>query len=75
MGRNKNKVNIPDFFRNFGKIITGSNEIAEGFNDFFSSIGPDLASKIQPNDTHFSNFLGPIVEQNFIFCCVTQDMI
>ena len=67
IGRKKNKVNIPDYFKNNGKTITGYLNIAEGFNDFFSSIGPELANKIPSSDVHFSKFLGPRVQNNFIF--------
>ena len=43
IGKNKNKIYIPDFFRNGDVTISGDKNIADGFNDFFSSIGPELA--------------------------------
>ena len=56
-------------------IITGSSNIAEGFNEFFSGIGPELADKIEPSGVNFGDYLGDRVEDDFIFCRVTPDLV
>ena len=46
LGTKKRKENIPDFFQNNNELITGTLNIAEGFNKFFAGIGPKLAKEI-----------------------------
>jgi hypothetical protein len=37
--------------------LTGPKDIAEGFNDYFSNIGPDLASKIDSSNYNFETYV------------------
>ena len=37
--------------------VTNSEDIAEGFNEFFSNIGPDLASKIDTSNYNFQEYI------------------
>ncbi len=37
--------------------LTSPQDIAEGFNDYFSNIGPDLASKIDTSDYNFETYI------------------
>ena len=67
----KRRENIPDFFKNNGKIITESKDIADGFNSFLGGIGPELASSFPETHNSFQNFLGPQNQENFIFSEVT----
>ena len=67
-GKQKNKINIPEYFCNGNETVSGDRKIAEGFNNFFSSIGPDLAKLIPPSEGNFSSFLGKKVDANFILC-------
>ena len=69
----KRKENMPDYFKNNGEIITGAASIAEGFNSFFSSIGPELANNISPSNINFESFLGAQIEEEFIFSYITKD--
>ena len=46
----KSSQKIPDIFIDNGKIYSGYEEVTEGFNDFFSSIGNKLADKIPPTE-------------------------
>ena len=46
MNRNPNKMTIPDVLKNGAESYQSSNHIAEGFNNFFTDIGKNLASKI-----------------------------
>ena len=75
IGKHKNRINIPDFFCQGGKTITGSKNIAEGFNDFFANIGPELANSIPPSTVEFSSYLGESIKNNFTFCKVTPGLI
>ena len=40
-----------------GNNLTNSEDIAEGFNEFFSNIGPDLASKIDTSNYNFQEYI------------------
>ena len=40
-----------------GKILTNLQDIAKGFNDYFSKIGPNLASKIGTSNCNFENYI------------------
>ena len=40
-----------------GEILTNPQDIAEGFNDYFSKIGPNLASKIGTSNCNFENYI------------------
>ena len=37
--------------------LTSPKDIAEGFNDYFSNIGPDLASKIDSSNYNFETYV------------------
>ena len=39
------------------KKLTNPKDIAEGFNEYFSNIGPNLADKIDSTDSHFQEYL------------------
>ena len=53
LGRNK-KTKLPDFFNDkTGNKLKYPADIANNFNDFFTNIGPSLASKISPPDNDF----------------------
>ena len=75
LGRQKNKQNIPDFFRNGNVIKSSAENISEGFNSFFSKIGPELANKIPTSNNCFSSFLGPTNQNNFVFGQVTPELV
>ena len=40
-----------------GEILTNPQDIAEGFNDYFSKIGPNLARKIGTSNCNFENYI------------------
>ena len=44
LGTKKQKDQIPDFFKQNGELISEYIDIANGFNEFFTGIGPKLAS-------------------------------
>ena len=53
IGCKKQKDQLPDFFRCNGEILTDYLEIANGFNDFYSQVGPKLASEINYTNVNF----------------------
>ena len=54
----RKSISIPDTFVNNGKVLSGAVDISEGFNTFFSSIGPKLAKNIsQTPQKKFSDYL------------------
>ena len=54
---------IPDTFIKNNKKITDRKHIANGFNDFFVNVGPNLAKGIQTPSTNIKmqDYLGPSV--------------
>ena len=56
MGR-QNKPAIINELRIGESKLTNSRDIAEGFNEFFSNIGPDLASKIDTTNHNFLDYM------------------
>ena len=65
----------PDVFVDNGKVYTGYDEIAEGFNNFFSKVGPKLAEKIPPSSVPFSDFLPEENPNKFVFANITEDIV
>ena len=57
IGSKKERSQIPDFFKENGQLIKDNLDIANGFNDFFSQVGPKLASEIGESDVSFESFL------------------
>ena len=51
IGKINNKQEITSFFKVNGTLIEDKNVISNGFCNFFSDVGPNLASKI-PNSNH-----------------------
>ena len=52
--------------------VTSSIDIANTLNDFFSSIGETLASKIRDTNDIYTDYLGPANEKTFFFLPVTS---
>ena len=75
LGRKKSLNDIPDSFESKGKILTGPTKIAEGFNDFFANIGPNLAKEIPNSKSSYLNYLSTPCQENFIFANVLPSTI
>ena len=75
LGKGGKKVNIPEYFHSNGKVLEDCVEIAEGFNEFFSTIGSELASEIPVSKKHFSEYLSEESNENFIFANMTEEII
>ena len=72
IGTTKQKDQLPIFFRENGQIISDTLEIANGFNTFFSGIGPKLASEIDNSDIDFKSFLPEENPVSFEFSRVSE---
>ena len=55
--------------------MTELTDIANGFNNFFAGIGPELADKIPPSDLSFKTFLGQPEPDNFQFSILSPSML
>ena len=69
--------NLPNNFLDptSGEQICGEKNIANGFNTFFASIGPELASNINRThlpDDNFLKYMGPKVQANFIMSEISE---
>ena len=56
-GRNTPQQPLPDTFIENNEEIRGDENIAEGFNKFYTNIGPNLAKKIKPSTISYKNYL------------------
>ena len=73
---NKKKQNdLPSTFYNGELSFEGAKNIANGFNDFFVNIGPNLAEKISNPDVNFEDFMPNPTRENFVFANVTPEII
>ena len=75
LGRKKDTNDIPETFISNGKILSGSYEIAEGFNNFFAEIGPKLAKNIPKSKKHFSEYLSDPCAENFVFANINHEIV
>ncbi len=53
----KKTMQVGNEFENKGESITGDENIANGFNNYFVNVGPSLADNIPDTDTQFSQYL------------------
>ena len=68
IGSKKEKDQLPDFFRDNSDIITNYN----GFNNFFSQIGPKLSSDIEQSELQFDSFLSDNNPVDFKFSRISE---
>lgn len=68
----KHKESLPNIFYDDIKSYSGAKSIADGFNDFFSSIGSKIAENIPNSESNFHSFLGEKNNTNFNFGIVTK---
>ena len=58
-----------------GNNLTNSEDIAEGFNEFFSNIGPDLASKIDTSNHNFQEYIKKPKSEFTVFESITTSKV
>ena len=68
MNKKKSKVEFPTYFLNNGKYVCGAKNIADKFNQYFTEIGPSLASEIDvSNKSPFNTYLTSPCTSSFYF--------
>ena len=66
--KRKSKVEFPTYFLNNGKYVCGAKNIADKFNEYFTEIGPSLASEIDvSNKSPFNTHLTSPCTSSFYF--------
>ena len=72
IGAKSEKSKIPDYFRTDNNVVTDKLDIANGFNNFFSQIGPNLASEIPESDTTYEESLRDTNPVSFKFSKMSE---
>ena len=68
INRRKPNSAYPENFVVNGESISDKKKISDAFNKFFTSIGPDLANRLDSSGKpSFSSYLGPRKQTNFNF--------
>ena len=67
MGKKKTNLQRNEKIIENNTEITNPQDIANSFNSYFVNLGPELASKIESNDTHFKQFLPAPLQNSFFF--------
>ena len=76
MGKENVKEALPDHFLQNDRKITDKCEIADGFNEFFSTIGENLAKKIPEDLSSFKDFLPNLdITEKFEFGEISKERI
>ena len=61
------KSKYPSEFRSEGQVYTYPDDIANQFNQYFSTIGNNLDELIPRNHNHFSSYLSGFISENLVF--------
>ena len=75
INKKKKSSQYPTQFNDDARQVTGNFDIANGFNRFFSNIGPALARNIPKGNTNFTNDLNQKVEESIFLNPVTDEEI
>ena len=75
IGREKDRQCIPNYFMHNGSRIDGEMDVAQGFNKFFTQVGPDLSNNIPDSKKHFTDYLTEECRENFVFANITEEII
>ena len=75
INKKKKSSQYPTQFNDDARKVTGNFDIANGFNRFFSNIGPALARNIPKGNTTFTNYLNQKVEESIFLNPVTDEEI
>ena len=73
--KKKQKQSLPNFFQQNKEIFDDPLLIANGFNTFFTEIGPQLAAEIPSTDRTFQSYLGEKHDVTFQFSQISSDKI
>ena len=76
LNANKSKKDFPSFFKVKDCIMTNKEQIAEHFNQFFSSIGPTLANSLDPTGKPtFTSYLSKPIPHHFDFVPTNHEAV
>ena len=67
LNRDRNNTNFPSYIIMQNKKVYNKEEIANSFNDYFATIGENLANKIAPSNTSYQDFLKKRILTSFSF--------
>ena len=67
LGRSQKQTSQSKFRDECGNCITNSEDISNGFNDFFVNIGPKLASEIHSTGKNYYDYLGDMKTSNMFY--------
>ena len=68
----QNITKIHELVKTDGSKVTSPNDIADTFNNFFVSVGENLANKIVTTDDSFKRYLSPNQDSSLFFLPVTN---
>jgi hypothetical protein len=76
MSKTRKTKELPKYFMLDTVCLTDAKTIADGFNNFFTNIGPELANKITPpQDKSYQTYLSDIIDCQFKFQLVTSETV
>ena len=75
LNRKKSRPQLNTIFKSDGQEISDPVEVANRFCSYFSSIGPNLAKKIQPPPCSHKDFLSGSFRESIFFSPTTEDEI
>ena len=55
--QSKKREDLPSFLKQNQDILNNPNNIADGFNDFFVGIGPQLAAEVGPAKRSYTSYM------------------
>ena len=73
--RKLQKDTLPEYFRFCGDIVRSPQDVANNFNQYFTEVGPKLASSIPTTEKNFTDFLGTSNNQQFKFSEMSETRI
>ena len=71
----KNKANKVEYLEVDGQRVEGDSNIADAFNNQFSTFGPKLTPLIPSTDKHFSDYLPPRYNTNLFFPPIYEEIL
>ena len=75
VGKTQVHKKLPDTFIHNGVILNDEQNIADGFNEFFSNIGANLAKQIVKSGKNVLEFMPQIECPSFVFNNVTPEIL
>ena len=58
-----------------GSRVGGEMNVTQGFNKFFTQVGPDLSNNIPNSIKHFTDYKNEECRENFVYANISEDII